>query len=410
MTSRPILEITCLSHLAFERGLFQRPQQLMTQFVAMGHRVRYIGLVGAARYQQLVHQKAARGRIVPPGQDQAEKPGKAEPGKTGEGWYLHLAYHPSVQRLRGLREWFAAQMVKGTDHFTRIAAKPIPVTWIYHPDLVSLARRAGLLLRKGEQTVVYDIMDRFPAFGKSGKTTADNEKKLINSLADFVIAGGASLFETASSLVQDSQNYHRPVLLQPSAVDHDHFAKALDPDTPVDPALAQLSGPILGYFGAIDERIDWPLLIRLAQAYPQAQVALVGPVLIPPKMPLPNNLHLLGPRSYSDLPGVAKGFSVALIPFVDSDLTRHVSPTKAPEYLAAGRPVVSTAIPDIIADWGEIIPTAQGPEQFVQLVGEQLNKPNSQEIMAAQASKWPNWSMAAERLEGELIARILARA
>ena len=401
------LDIVCLSHLAFEQGLFQRPQHLASQFVAMGHRVRYLGLVGQGRVSELTKSGSLRGTIAPAGGGET----------SGWGIYEHLPFHPSVARLRSLRQWWCARTVRQI--LSRTQAPPghhdgrfVPVTMIYHPELLELAEAAGVIGGAGrpggevpDPVVVYDIMDRFTAFGKSGEGTGTAEQHLIGKVADLVVAGGWSLHGAAEVIARDAGRTGLAPVRFPSAVDRAHFGRALDDATPVDPVLKSLQGPIAGYFGAVDERMDWPLLVRLAREFVGGHVVLVGPVLVPPPGDLPANLHLVGPRPYGDLPGVLKAFSVALIPFVRSALTDHISPTKAPEYLAGGCPVVSVAIPDVVRDWPGKITVAESQEDFVSAVIRQVAHPADRTEVARWAEVWPTWTQIARDMERMILDR-----
>jgi glycosyltransferase involved in cell wall biosynthesis len=399
------LDITCLGHLAYEDGLYQRPQHLMAQFVNRGHRVRYFGFVGRRRLAQLRAEGRATGEIAPGTGD----------GPAGQGEFAHFDFHPSVERLRVLRQWLCAQMVRavlphrsGKTHDGRL----IPVTMITHPELLDLARQSGLVRKTSTGaagampgTVVhYDIMDRFSAFGKGSERTLRLERELIGSVADVVTAGGRSLQLAADRVRRELRPDGPEVACLPSAVDREHFRRALSPDCAVDPALSSLSGPVAGYFGAIDERMDWDLVRRLCAAMPGGHVVLTGPVLGTIPEDLPENLILTGSRPYALLPSVLKRFDVALIPFVRSELTDHISPTKAPEYLAGGCPVVSVAIPDVQQDWAGAISVGHDPSDFVEKVLQVLAKPPNRVEVSGLADRWPTWSSLAMEMERRITA------
>jgi hypothetical protein len=394
------LDIVCFSHLAYEEGLFQRPQHLMNQFVALGHRVHYCGLVGLAKLGELKRSGLDKGPI-------------SGYGSGGSGQFCHFGFHPSIPQFRGLRQWLASLRIR---QFAKPARpmghddRMIPVSLIYHPQLVGLARQCGLFSGgKGSgasqgigRVVLYDIMDRFPAFRKGGVDTISDEEGLLGGQAHVVIAGGGSLQATAHEVWQRlGQIGPEPVRL-PSAVDRHHFFRALDPDTPVDPALRMLRGPVVGYFGAIDERIDWELLRRLCTALPCGTIVMTGPILCTIPEGLPANLLLTGPRPYRDLPAVLKRLDVALIPFVRNELTSHISPTKAPEYLAGGAPVVSIPIPDVVRDWSGIISVPETQDGFVSEVLRILASPPDRHATAMLAERWPSWPEIAREMEGRI--------
>jgi UDP-galactopyranose mutase len=176
-----------------------------------------------------------------------------------------------------------------------------------------------------------------------------------------VFTGGASLHER-------KRHRHANVHLFPSSVDVAHFARAraAQPD-PTD--QAGLSHPRLGYVGVIDERMDLELLAAVADARPDWSLVMLGPVvkIDPGTLPQRPNIHYLGARPYDSLPSYLAGWDVALLPFALNDATRFISPTKTPEYLAAGKPVVSTPIRDVVIPYGQrrLVRIADSPGAFI---------------------------------------------
>jgi UDP-galactopyranose mutase len=165
------------------------------------------------------------------------------------------------------------------------------------------------------------------------------------------------------------------VHLFPSGVDAAHYARAREQcEAPAD--QAPIPSPRLGYFGVIDERIDLDLLLGLAEARPQWQIVMLGPVvkIDPASLPARPNIHYLGAKSYEELPNYLAGWDVALLPFARNESTRFISPTKTPEYLAGGRPVVSTPIRDVIRPYGErgLVRIADTIDTFVDAVEASL--------------------------------------
>src|SRR5262249_8820380 len=141
-----------------------------------------------------------------------------------------------------------------------------------------------------------------------------------------------------------------------SGVEPEHFAAALNPETEVPAEIAGLPRPILGYYGVIDERLDYALLREVAERRPGWSIVMVGPRSIKversalPRLP---NLHYTGQQPYRRLPGFLKGLDVCLMPFAMNAATRSISPTKTLEYMAAHKPIISTPVPDVVANWGE---------------------------------------------------------
>jgi len=226
------------------------------------------------------------------------------------------------------------------------------VHWYYTP--MALAFTSHLK----PQTVVYDCMDELSAFAHAPATLRLREAELLRR-ASVVFTGGQSLYEA-------KRGRHPNVHAFPSSVDVPHFARArqisVDP-----PDQAGIPRPRLGFFGVIDERMDIELLAGVAAARPQWSIVLVGPVvkIDPAQLPRAANIHYLGQKSYDQLPDYIAGWDVAMLPFARNDATRFISPTKTPEYMAAGKPVVSTSIRDVIRPYGQ-----QGLVRIADTVGD----------------------------------------
>jgi UDP-galactopyranose mutase len=215
--------------------------------------------------------------------------------------------------------------------------------------------------------VVYDCMDELSGFADAPADLAALEEELLRR-ADLVFTGGHSLYE--------AKRERRPdVHLFPSSVETAHFAQARERQPDV-AEQAPLPHPRIGWFGVIDERLDVDLLAGLADARPDWQLVLVGPVvkIDPATLPQRPNVHYLGQRSYADLPRYLAGWDVAMLPFARNRATRFISPTKTPEYLAAGRPVVSTSIRDVVSPYGEqgLVRIADEPEEFARACEEAM--------------------------------------
>jgi glycosyltransferase involved in cell wall biosynthesis len=210
-----------------------------------------------------------------------------------------------------------------------------PIAWYYTP----MALQWSQWLRPA--VTVYDCMDELSAFRFAPPRLAELEAELFDK-ADLVFTGGASLY-------QAKRTRHPDVHAFPSAVDSHHFRAArVRQDDPVD--QAGLPAPRIGWFGVIDERMDLDLLAGIADRRPTWSFVLIGPTvkIDPGTIPVRPNIHLLGPRAYEDLPAYIAGWDVAMMPFARNEATRFISPTKTLEYLAAGKPVVSTSIHDVV--------------------------------------------------------------
>jgi glycosyltransferase involved in cell wall biosynthesis len=207
---------------------------------------------------------------------------------------------------------------------------------------------------------VFDAMDELSKFMFAPAMLLELEQELIDR-ADVVFTGGSSLFEA-------KKDRHHNIHCFPSSVDRAQFAKARARQ--IDPADQEdLPRPRLGFYGVIDERFDTELLARVAEMRPNWSFVMVGPVvkIAPEDLPKRHNIHCLGGKTYDQLPCYLSGWDVALMPFAMNESTQFISPTKTPEYLAGGRPVVSTPVKDVVRHYGglEGVMIAATPEEFV---------------------------------------------
>ena len=233
-----------------------------------------------------------------------------------------------------------------------------PVAWYYTPMMLAFSRHVA----ETAAAVVYDCMDELSNFKFAPPSLRDLERDLMG-LADVVFTGGYSLYEA-------KRGWHANIHPFPSSVDRAHFAKARSLGPTQEPAdQAVLPHPRLGFYGVIDERMDLELLAELADAHREWSLVMVGPVVkVDPKdLPQRANIHYLGPKTYDQLPAYLAGWDVALMPFAINESTRFISPTKTPEYLAGGKPVVSTAIVDVKRHYGDLeaVRVAETSKSFI---------------------------------------------
>lgn len=246
------------------------------------------------------------------------------------------------------------------------------ISWYYTPMALSFSHHLQPRL------VIYDCMDELSAFLGAPANLLAQEKELLKR-ANLVFTGGLSLFEA-------KQARHAHVFAFPSSIDFNHFAparKGLSQPTDV----ASIPGPRIGYSGVIDERMDLHLLRSLAQKRPDWQFTLLGPVVKIDESNLPQapNIHYLGFKQYLSLPNYFAHWDVAIMPFAINEATRYISPTKTPEYLAAGLPVVSTPIHDVVSMYGHLAPVAiaNSPDAFEQAIARALQENNPWEEVDA---------------------------
>jgi UDP-galactopyranose mutase len=235
------------------------------------------------------------------------------------------------------------------------------IFWYYTPMALKFSRHhaPGITL--------YDCMDELSNFKFAPAELKDLENELFEK-ADIVFTGGHCLFE-------HKRSKHHNIFPFPSSIDKKHFEQARTVKSePED--QKNIPGPKLGFYGVIDERFDIDLVKEMAEKRPDWHFILLGPVvkIDPATLPQLPNLHFLGGKSYDELPQYVSGWDVALIPFLLNEATQFISPTKTPEYLAAGVPVVSTAIRDVVKPYGEagIVKIAGSSDEFITAAEEYM--------------------------------------
>jgi glycosyltransferase involved in cell wall biosynthesis len=304
--------IMCFSHLRWD-FVFQRPQHLLTK-ASRNHDVIYFEEPvfedgdASIRVKTTVRGIRVVTPVLPVGAD--------------------ARFIVSVQRR------LLDQLLADVPHETLI-------TWYYTP----MALLFSAHLRP--DVCVYDCMDELSGFKDPPAGLIEREAQLF-STADLVFTGGESLY-------QAKRNQHPRVYAFPSSIDASHFNKARgDLHDPTD--QIKLPGPRIGFFGVIDERMDLALVTKTANCMPDCQFVMLGPVvkIDPASLPQADNLHWLGGKSYDDLPSYMAHWSAGWMPFALNESTRFISPTKTPEFLAAGLPVVSTAIADVVRPYGAL--------------------------------------------------------
>jgi UDP-galactopyranose mutase len=306
-------DLVCFSHLRWD-FVFQRPQHLLTR-CARDRRVFFVEepVFGNCSMRLDVRQAEAGVHVVVP-------------------------YLPT-----GLRSEIAinAVMTEMTSQlFTEHDIKDY-IFWYYTPMALSFTDRFTPIAS------VYDCMDELSAFKGAHSRLPILEKQLFRQV-DLVFTGGQSLYEA-------KRGQHPAVYAFPSSIDKAHFGKARN--TVPDPEDQQhIPHPRLGFFGVIDERFDIDLLDQVASQRPEWHFVIIGPVvkIDPDTLPKHKNIHYLGGKKYDELPNYLAGWDIALLLFARNESTRFISPTKTPEYLAAGKPVISTSIRDVVRPYGEL--------------------------------------------------------
>lgn len=368
-------DLVCLSHLRWD-FVYQRPQHLLSRF-ANERRVFFIEepIFDARRPELDVSQRDDGVWVVVPRLPQE---------MLGQETDLLLA--EMIDRLYRQHDI--------SDH----------LLWYYTPMAVGWSRHLQPL------ATIYDCMDELSAFKGAPRALKEREAELFER-ADLVFTGGQSLYEA-------KQGQHPSIYAFPSSIDVQHFAQARG--ITADPAdQINIPHPRLGFFGVIDERMNLELLDGIAEARPDWQLVMIGPVvkIDPADLPQRSNIHYLGSKKYQELPAYLAGWDVALLPFALNESTRFISPTKTPEYLAAGKPVVSTSIRDVVRPYGEsgLVQIADTVTGFVAAIETALQEDSATRLrevdnFLAHTSWDRTWRRMAELIEDVVTAHRAATA
>lgn len=237
-----------------------------------------------------------------------------------------------------------------------------PIYWLYSPMFVDALHYLTPSL------VIYDCMDKLSQFKFAPSSLVEKEHMLL-SLADIVFTGGKSLYE-------DLNRRHESAYCFPSSVDSRHFRKAFDTETVFPTDLLEIPVPRVGFIGVIDERMDLDLVRETAKAMPDVSFVFIGPVvkIDPGTLPRLKNIRYLGPRDYSALPNYLKGIDVTWMPFALNGATQFISPTKTLEFIAAEKPIVSTAVHDVVRDYRSVVRIIANPEEARRAIAGLLNE------------------------------------
>jgi len=241
-----------------------------------------------------------------------------------------------------------------------------PIFWFYSPEFVNIIHKIPSFY------IVYDCMDQLTAFkGASSKLLAQEQDLL--RFADIVFTGGKSLYE-------EKKKYNENTYCFPSSVAREHFEKANNILTQIPSDIKKLKKPIVGYYGVIDERIDFKLIKKTAQLMPNVSFVMIGPIvkISNEDLALNKNIYYLGAKSYNELPNYLKKIDVAMMPFALNKSTRFISPTKTLEYMAAGKPIISTRIKDVERDYSSIIDIIITENDFVNSIQKYLTESTNQ--------------------------------
>ncbi|OGV43319.1 MAG: hypothetical protein A2X46_06700 [Lentisphaerae bacterium GWF2_57_35] len=273
------------------------------------------------------------------------------------------AQNPELpETLRRLTHWALDQVNQGGS-FDR------PLLWYYNP--MDAIWSLGHFKHAG---IVYDCMDELSKFSGASQKLVDVEQWLM-SYADVVFAGGPRLG-------QKKAEQHNNVHAFGCGVEAEHFEQAMEPAVTIPPDIDFIPRPIFGWFGVIDERVDYHLVGELARMRPDWSFAMIGPVVKvdPNLLPHSPNLFWLGGRGYDVLPNYCKAFDVCMMCFAINEATEYINPTKALEYLATGRPVISTPVTEVVQQYSDLVDIVSTPEEFVATAERLIESPDQERI------------------------------
>lgn len=318
----------CFSHLRWD-FVFQRPQHLLTR-IAQSNRVFYIEEPIIENIEEGYLNESSKGNI-----------------------FIVTPHLPLKNSTRKNNSYFN----KLLKDFFIIHNVNLYIFWYYTPMAMNYSKEFSPAL------IIYDCMDELSKFAGAPKGLLRNEKRLFSS-ADIVFTGGRSLYE-------HKKKKHQNIYCFPSSIDADHFAKSkFITREPAD--QTSIPSPRIGFFGVVDERLDIQLLDGISKLRPDWNYIIIGPIvkINPDVLPKRQNIHYLSSKRYEELPEYLSGWDVAMILFAKNDATRFISPTKTPEYLAAGKPVVSTSIKDVVYPYGKLglVHIADKADDFVAAV------------------------------------------
>lgn len=337
------MDLICFCHIRW-KFVYQRPQHLMNRF-ARYERVYFI--------EEPVYEHGGESFL------EIKKDGKNLWVVTSHLLDTYTEDEIVFQQKILLSQLYTEQKIENYIH------------WYYTPMALSISNHLQ------PELVIYDCMDELSGFKFAPADLKQKEKDLFRA-ADLVLTGGHNLYHA-------KKNLHNNIFPFPSSIDKEHFMQARG-RMRVTPDQKNIKQPIFGFYGVIDERFDIELLREVATRKPEWSFVIIGPVIKIDRATLPvlPNIHYLGSKIYEELPVYLTGWDVALIPFLLNESTKYISPTKTPEYLAAGIPVLSSAIADVVNPYGlnNLVQIFEDADSFISAGEKELAK------TGAERRKW----------------------
>ncbi len=355
--------IVVFSHLRWG-FVWQRPQQFLSRF-AKRHRILFI--------EEPFFDK-------PDGAEPDLQFHRVMPNVTVMCPHVSASLNRDPKLPQMMRDWTQQAIERMNDD----GAFDRPLLWYYSP--MDSSWSLGWFVNRG---VVYDCMDELSQFTGAPRQLVGNEARLMKH-ADIVFTGGYELGEK-------KRQQHGNVHTFGCGVEFSHFNKAAQSDTTIPPDIDFMVRPIIGWFGVVDERVDYAMVGEMARARPQWSFAMVGPVVKvdPNLLPHAPNLFWMGGRDYQQLPNYCAAFDVCMMPFAMNSATQFINPTKGLEYMATGRPIVGTPVRDVVRQWSDIVRIAKNLDEFLaacdEALGQRGNDPRVKRgLELAQTCSWEN--------------------
>ena len=374
MARRP--DILCISSIDWD-FIWQGHQEIMSRLAADGHRVLFIENTGV-RPVRMSDVGRIRARL------QNWRRGTKGFREERPNLFVHspLVLPLPYSRIAG---WINRQvMMRSLTRWMRATGFSRPIVWTFLPT--PLARE--VIARIDPVLTIYHCVDEFASSSADARRIVASEERLFRD-ADLV-------FVTSEKLRERAARYNDRVHLLPSGVSLEAFGAARQRAGAAPDDVARLPRPVIGYVGGIHQWVDQDLIATVATRMPEASIVLVGPAQVDvSRLQALGNVHLLGQRSHAEVPGYIQAFDVGLVPYRMTEYTANVYPAKMNEYLAMGKPVVATDLPEVrrfIRDHGNVVSVAEGADQFCAAIRAAV-EPSSAEAVArriqvAEANGW----------------------
>lgn len=340
--------IICISSIDWD-FIWQNHQEIMSRFVDNGNRVLFIENTGV-RMPKLRDLPRLKRRFI------NWRKGLSGIRKERDGLYIYsplLLPFPYLWIARRLNKMLLNSILR---RWVKSMNFSDSIMWIYLPTGTTL----DLLENLDNKLVIYYCVDNFSASSPTAKKIKRTEEKVIRK-SDLI-------FTTSRGLYKRCIQYNNNVHLFTGGVNMNNYRKQEVGNDRLPEDISNLPQPIVGYVGGIHKWLDLELIEFLSEKYPQYSFVFIGPVQTDiTKLSQKKNIHFLGSKGYSELPKYIKAFDVGIIPYLITDYTRDVFPTKVNEYFALGKPVVSAALPEI-----KFINSTRTDQELI-LIGEDKN-------------------------------------